>query len=113
MLRIKFSEHTNLVRYAQRHKTELIEAGTSPSYDPSFNSDASSSASRARSTSSSKAKSKQKSKREETKEEKTLKKRAKYFVAAQLAAVFLFVSIMSGYGGGDGEIDDDGYDLDD
>ncbi|XP_015959982.1 mitochondrial outer membrane import complex protein METAXIN [Arachis duranensis] len=114
-LRMKFSEHTNLVRYVQQHKRELIEAGTSPSYDPSFSSDAPSSASRAHSTSSSKAKSKQKSKREETKEEKTFRRRAKYFVVAQLVAVVLFLSIMSGYGGGDGEIDDDGagYDLDD
>ena len=52
MLRIKFSEHTNLVRYVQQHKTELIEAVTSPSSDPSFHADASSSASRGRSTSS-------------------------------------------------------------
>lgn len=108
MLQTKFLEHANLVRYVQQHKAELIEADTSSSYDTLFNADASSSASRGHSTSSSKPKSKprrQKTK-EETKEEKTYRRRAKYFVVAQLVAVVLFLSMMSGYGGGEVEVDD-------
>ncbi|KAF7806670.1 mitochondrial outer membrane import complex protein METAXIN [Senna tora] len=45
-LRIKLLEHDNLVRYAQRYKTELIEADTFPSSVPPFHADASSSAPR-------------------------------------------------------------------
>jgi len=52
MLRIKFSEHDNLVRYVQKCKTELKEAGTSPSSAPQFHTDASSSGSRSQSTQS-------------------------------------------------------------
>lgn len=53
ILRIKFLDHANLVRYVQQCKAELIEAaGISPSNDPYFCADASSSASRGRSTSS-------------------------------------------------------------
>lgn len=52
MLQTKFLEHANLVRYVQQHKSELIEAVTSPSYDTHFHADASSSASRGHSTSS-------------------------------------------------------------
>lgn len=43
-----------------------------------------------------------------TKEEKTFKRRAKYFVIAQLVAVVLFVSVISGYrNNADVELDDD------
>jgi len=52
ILQTSFLEHANLVRYVQRCKTELIEAGTSASNGPDFHADPSSSASRGRSTSS-------------------------------------------------------------
>ncbi|XP_027339382.1 mitochondrial outer membrane import complex protein METAXIN-like isoform X3 [Abrus precatorius] len=112
-LRMNFLEHANLVRYVQQCKTELIEAGTSSS-DPYFHADPSSSASRGRSNSSSKSKSRPKRK-QQTKEEKTFRRRAKYFVVAQLVAVVLFLSIMPAYGdNADMELDDDyagyGYD---
>lgn len=44
-----------------------------------------------------------------TKEEKTFKRRAKYFVIAQLVAVVLFVSVLSGYrnNAADMELDND------
>ncbi|XP_027339381.1 mitochondrial outer membrane import complex protein METAXIN-like isoform X2 [Abrus precatorius] len=107
-LRMNFLEHANLVRYVQQCKTELIEAGTSSS-DPYFHADPSSSASRG-----SKSKSRPKRK-QQTKEEKTFRRRAKYFVVAQLVAVVLFLSIMPAYGdNADMELDDDyagyGYD---
>lgn len=58
------------------------------------------------------SKPKSKAKKEQTKEEKTFRRRAKYFVVAQLVSVVLFLSILTGYGNnGDVEIDDDyGYD---
>ncbi|TKY72741.1 Mitochondrial outer membrane import complex protein METAXIN [Spatholobus suberectus] len=106
ILRTNFLEHANLVRYVQQCKTELIEAGTSRSNDPYFHAHPSSSASRSRSTSSSKPKSKPKRK-PQTKEEKTFRRRAKYFVVAQLVAVVLFLSVMSGYSNNaDVELDD-------
>ncbi|XP_020220183.1 mitochondrial outer membrane import complex protein METAXIN [Cajanus cajan] len=95
ILRSKFLEHANLERYVQQHKTELIEAGTSPSNDPHLHADPSSSASSSRSTSSSKPKTKPK-KKPQTKEEKTFRRRAKYFVVAQVVALVLFYSVISG-----------------
>ncbi|KAG4946441.1 hypothetical protein AAZX31_15G156000 [Glycine max] len=107
ILQTSFLEHANLVRYVQRCKTELIEAGTSASNGPDFHADPSSSASRGRSTSSSKPRTKPK-RQPPTKEEKTFKRRAKYFVIAQLVAVVLFVSVISGYrNNADVELDDD------
>lgn len=50
-------------------------------------------------------------KKEKTKEEKKHRKRAKYFVVAQLVAVVLFLSIMSGISDG-GEVELDDGDLD-
>jgi len=50
MLRIKFSEHANLVRYVQQCKTELIDAAPSPSSAPQFHTDATSSASKSHSS---------------------------------------------------------------
>ncbi|XP_061361739.1 mitochondrial outer membrane import complex protein METAXIN-like isoform X2 [Gastrolobium bilobum] len=112
MLRTKFLEHANLVRYVQQCKTELIEAGTSPSSGPQFHTDTSSSTSRSHSTSSSKPKSKPK--REKTKEEKTFKKRAKYFVVAQMVAVVVFLTLMTTFDDAELEVDDGdgGYDYD-
>jgi len=49
VLRIKFSEHANLVRYVQQCKTELLEAAPSPSSVPQFHTGSSSSASRGQS----------------------------------------------------------------
>ncbi|KAJ1433456.1 Thioredoxin-like fold [Sesbania bispinosa] len=108
MLRIKFVEHANLVRYVQQCKTKLIEAGTSPSSGPQFHTDASSSASRSHSTPRSKPKSKPK--REKTKEEKTFKRRSKYFVVAQLVAVVVFLTLMTTFDDTEVEVDDGGYD---
>ncbi|CAI8589941.1 unnamed protein product [Vicia faba] len=107
ILRTNFLKHANLVRYVQQHKEELIEsAGTSASNDSYFGA---SSTSGGPSTKSSKFKSKHK--KEKTKEEKKYRKRAKYFVVAQLVSVVLFLSIMSGFSD-DGEVELDDGDLD-
>lgn len=50
-------------------------------------------------------------KEQQTKEDKKYKRRAKYFVVAQLVAVVLFLSIMSGISD-DGEVELDDGDLD-
>ncbi|KAL2340321.1 hypothetical protein Fmac_008261 [Flemingia macrophylla] len=105
ILRSNFLQHANLVRYVQQCKTELIEAGSS-SNDPHFHADISSSASSGRSNSGSKPKTKPKRK-PQTKEEKTFRRRAKYFVVAQVVSLVLFFSVMSGYSNNaDLELDD-------
>ncbi|KAH1201261.1 Mitochondrial outer membrane import complex protein METAXIN [Glycine max] len=110
MLRIKFSEHANLVRYVQQCKTELIDAAPSPSSAPQFHTDATSSASKSHSSS----KPKSKPKREKTQEEKTFKRKAKYFVVAQLVAVVVFLTLMTSFDDAEVELDDDdgSYDYD-
>lgn len=51
-------------------------------------------------------KSKSKPKREKTKEEKSFKRKAKYFVAAQLVAVVVFLTFMTAYDDVEVELDD-------
>lgn len=105
VLRSKLLEHDNIVRYAEKLKMELIESGSSAT-GPQFNSVPSSSAPR-KGPSNWSTKPKNKPKREKTEAEKTFKRRAKYFLAAQLLAVLLFLSVMGGYDSGDLELDDD------
>jgi hypothetical protein len=45
-------------------------------------------------------------KREKTKEEKTLKRKGKYFVAAQLVAVVVFLTLMVTFDITEGEVED-------
>ncbi|ESW26727.1 hypothetical protein PHAVU_003G142900 [Phaseolus vulgaris] len=106
VLRIKFLEHANLVRYVQQCKTELLEAAPSPSSVPQFRTGSSSSASRGQSGS----KPKNKPKREKTQEEKTFKRKAKYFVVAQLVAVVVFLTLMTTFDDAELELDDGGFD---
>ncbi|KAG8484983.1 hypothetical protein CXB51_021686 [Gossypium anomalum] len=150
VLRSKLLEHDNIVRYAEKLKTELIESGSSSS-GPQFRSVPSSSTPRKGPSNWSNSsfvengcqltlksglgrslaealfilvnlsieismvrfcpqlgsKPKSKPKREKTEEEKTFKRRAKYFLAAQLLAVLLFLSMMGGYDSGDLELDDE------
>lgn len=59
------------------------------------------------------SKTKKQPKREKTEEEKTFRRRAKYFLATQLVAVLVFVSVMSGYDFSEVEVDeDDGFSYD-
>lgn len=53
------------------------------------------------------SKPKTKPKREKTKEEKDFKRRAKYFLVAQLVSVVLFVTLMGQVDGVEVELDDD------
>lgn len=57
------------------------------------------------------SKPKTKPKKEKTEEEKTFKRRAKYFLATQLIAVLVFVSLLGGSDSGDVELDDDNDDF--
>lgn len=112
VLRTKLLEHGNLIKYAEKLKMELIEAGSSSSSIPHNQSDPSSSASR-RGPPKSSSKPKSKSKRQKTKEEKTFRRRAKYFLATQLVAVLLFLTFINR---SDDEVeldDDEGYGYDD
>lgn len=59
------------------------------------------------------SKPKSKPKREKTQEEKTFKRKAKYFVVAQLVAVVVFLTLMTSFDDAEVELDDDGgYDFD-
>lgn len=112
VLRSKLLEHDNLVKYAEKHKMELIEAGSSSSSVPHFQPGPSSSAPR-KGPSNWSSKPKTKPKKEKTKEEKTFRKRAKYFVVTQLVSVLLFLTFMNK---SDDEVeldDDEGYGYDD
>ncbi|KAI4335386.1 hypothetical protein L6164_014032 [Bauhinia variegata] len=112
-LRSKLLQYDNLLRYVQKYKGELIDAGTTSSFVPRH-SDASSSAPRGRPSSWS-SKPKSKPKREKTKEEKTFRRRAKLFVLAQLISVFLFLTLIAGSGDAEVDLDDDneGYGYED
>ncbi|TVU12376.1 hypothetical protein EJB05_46017 [Eragrostis curvula] len=104
VLRGTLQKHDNLVNFAEHHKAQLLEASSSglgSSSNPS-----SSSTPRKRATGRS-YKPKPRAKKERTEEEKTFRRRAKYFLATQLVAVLVFLSLM---GGADSsELDDDDY----
>ncbi|EXC27883.1 hypothetical protein L484_009206 [Morus notabilis] len=104
VLRSKLLEHDNLVRYAERIKTEFVDTGPSISV-PHLHAESSSSTSRKGQSQRSKPKSKPK--REKTQEEITFRRRAKYFLATQLVAVLLFLTLMGRPEDADIELDDD------
>ncbi|PSS14558.1 Mitochondrial outer membrane import complex protein like [Actinidia chinensis var. chinensis] len=108
VLRSKLLEHSNLVRYADKLKTEFIEAGSSSSIPPSHADPLSSFARGGTSNWSSKPKSKPK--KERTEEEKKFRRRAKYFLVTQLVAVLVFLSLLGGSHDAEVELDDDDYD---
>ncbi|KAK6152177.1 hypothetical protein DH2020_014812 [Rehmannia glutinosa] len=104
VLRSKLLSHANLVNYAENLKMEYVDANSSSSSVPQT--DPSSSASRRGS------KPKSKPKREKTEEEKKFRRRAKYFLATQLVAVLVFLSLLGGSNDADVELgdSDDGLD---
>ncbi|KAF5742908.1 Metaxin-related isoform 1 [Tripterygium wilfordii] len=106
VLRSKLLEHDNIVRYAEKLKREFVEGGSLPSSLPQLSGDPSSSTPR-RGPSKWSSKPKNKPKREKTEEEKTFKRRAKYFLATQVVAVVLFLSIIGGHDSSEVELDDD------
>ncbi|PWA94532.1 metaxin-related protein [Artemisia annua] len=94
-------EQANLVKYAYKHKTELLDAGSTSSSDPS-----SSSSVPRRGPPNWGSKPKSQPKRERTEEEKSFRRKAKYFLVTQMVAVLVFLSILGG--SDDTEIDGDG-----
>ncbi|KAI5557658.1 hypothetical protein BDE02_18G118700 [Populus trichocarpa] len=104
MLRSALLEHGNLIRYAGKLKTDFLEAGSFSSV-PQFLSDASSNSTRRLSNSGSKPK--KQPKRERTEEEKTFRRKARYFLVAQVVAVLVFLSVMSSNDFSEVEVDDD------
>ncbi|AEC06846.1 Mitochondrial outer membrane import complex protein METAXIN [Arabidopsis thaliana] len=88
VLRCKLLEHSNLVRYAEKLKSEFLEASSS-SPSPPLHSFPSSFPRKS-------SKPKSKPKVEKTEEEKKFKKRARFFLAAQFLAVVIYVSVMGG-----------------
>jgi len=105
VLRSKLLEHSNLVRYADKLKTEFIETSSS-SPIPTFPAYPSSSFSKPGGASSWSSKPKSKPKREKTEEERKFKRWAKYFLVTQLVAVVVFISLLGGSDEAEIELDD-------
>ncbi|PNT76441.1 hypothetical protein BRADI_1g48210v3 [Brachypodium distachyon] len=107
-LRSHLQKHDNLINFAEHHKVQLLEVDSSlagsGSSDPS-----SSSTPRKRASSGRSYKPKPRAKKERTEEEKKFRRRTKYFLATQLVAVLVFLSIM---GGVDSSEVDNEYDVD-
>ncbi|CAH2051275.1 unnamed protein product [Thlaspi arvense] len=101
VLRCKLMEHSNLVRYAEKLKSEFLEASSSSPSPPlhSFPS----------SFSRKSSKPKSKPKTEKTEEEKKFKKRARFFLAAQFLAVVIYLSVMGGGSSNELEYEDEDY----
>ncbi|RID44303.1 hypothetical protein BRARA_I01108 [Brassica rapa] len=99
VLRRKLLEQSNLVRYAERLKSEFLEESSSSPSPPlhSFPS----------SFSGKGSKPKNKPKAEKSEEEKKFKKRARFFLAAQFLAVVIYVSVMGGGSSDEVEYEDD------
>nr|VDD29024.1 unnamed protein product [Brassica oleracea] len=99
VLRCKLLEQSNLVRYAERLKSEFLEESSSSPSPPlhSFPS----------SFSGKGSKTKSKPKAEKSEEEKKFKKRARFFLAAQFLAVVIYVSVMGGVSSDEVEYEDD------
>ncbi|KAI3768755.1 hypothetical protein L2E82_19586 [Cichorium intybus] len=107
VLRGKLLQQVNLVKYADKHKAELLDASSSSS-DPS-----SSSSIPKRGPSNWSSKPKSQPKRERTEEEKNFRRKAKYFLVTQLVAVLVFLSLLGGSEDADVDADgDDGFDYD-
>ncbi|KAL7092447.1 hypothetical protein ACP275_12G165100 [Erythranthe tilingii] len=104
VLRSKLLGHANLVKYAENLKMEYIDASSSSSSAPQ--SDPSSSAAR-NGPSYWRSKPKSKPKKEKSEEEKKFRRRAKYFLATQLVAVLVFLSLLGGSDDADVELGDD------
>ncbi|CAA0842204.1 Mitochondrial outer membrane import complex protein METAXIN [Striga hermonthica] len=103
VLRSKLLGHANLVSYAENLNTEYLNATSASSSVPKTDPPSSS----RRSSSYWRSKPKSKPKREKTEDEKKFRRRAKYFLATQLVAVLVFVSLLGGSNDADVELGDD------
>uniref|UniRef100_A0A0E0A5L2 Metaxin n=1 Tax=Oryza glumipatula TaxID=40148 RepID=A0A0E0A5L2_9ORYZ len=113
VLRSCLQKYDNLVNFTKHLKVQLLEADSDSSATGLGSTDPSSSSTpRKRASSGRSYKPKPRAKKERTEEEKKFRRKAKYFLATQLVAVLLFLSLM---GGSDSsELDDeDGVDYED
>lgn len=121
VLKSNILSYNNLVKYTEKLGTELIgdasawSSGSSSSSVASSSGNPSSSTSKAGGFSNWSSKPKTKPKKERTEEEKKFRRRAKYFLAAQLISVLLFLSLFGGSDTAEVEFDeeDDGVDYND
>ncbi|KNA21362.1 hypothetical protein SOVF_043870 [Spinacia oleracea] len=112
VLKSKLLNFSNLVKYTEKLSTEFIDTAPQsavPAWSRVSASEGNSSSSTSKqggfSNWSSKPKSKPKKERSE--EEKKFKRRAKYFLAAQLVSVLVFLSLFGGSDKGEAEYEDD------
>lgn len=119
VLKSKLLNYSNLVRYAEKLSTELIDNSAQsavPAWSrvPSPEGQASSSNDKPGGFSNwrPKPKPKRKPKKERTEEEKKFRRRAKYFLTAQLISVLVFLSVFGGSDSGEVDFDegDEGVD---
>ncbi|XP_073052449.1 mitochondrial outer membrane import complex protein METAXIN-like [Primulina eburnea] len=103
VLRSKLLDHANLMNYAENLKMWYLDASSSSSSIPQG--DPSSSSKQKPSYWSSKPKTKPK--KGKTVEEKKLRRRAKYFLATQLVAILVFLSIFGGHDDSEIELEND------
>jgi metaxin len=111
VLRGTLQKHENLVNFVEHHKVQLLEDSSSSGLGSSP-SPSSSSTPRKRASAGQSYKPKPKAKKERTEEEKKFRQRAKYFLATQLVAVLVFLSLMGGVDSSELD-DDDGMDYED
>ncbi|KAF8698105.1 hypothetical protein HU200_035620 [Digitaria exilis] len=109
VLRGTLQIYENLVNFVEHHKVRLLGDSSSPGLGSSTS--PSSSTPRKRASAGQSYKPKPRAKKERTVEEKKFRQRSKYFLAAQLVAVLVFLSLM---GVDSSELDDDdGIDYED
>ncbi|WOL04016.1 mitochondrial outer membrane import complex protein METAXIN [Canna indica] len=106
VLRSSFVKHANLIKFAKDHTNYLVEPSSSSASGRSFPFDASSSSVPRREDSKRSSKSKPKQKRQKTEEEKSFQRRAKYFIAAQVVSILVFLSVLGGVSGVE-DVDED------
>ncbi|KAG6491118.1 mitochondrial outer membrane import complex protein METAXIN [Zingiber officinale] len=106
LLRSSLVKYANLTRFVETFKGDMLEASCSSSQTASpFEASSSSVPRTKKSKQSPKPKPK---KRERTEEEKSFRRRAKYFIAAQVVSVLIFLTVLGGMG--DFGVDDDDND---
>ncbi|CAN6202385.1 unnamed protein product [Urochloa humidicola] len=112
VLKGTLQKHENLVNFVEHHKVQLLEDLPSSSGLGSSPSPSSSSTPRKRASAGQSYKPKPRAKKERTEEEKKFRRRSKYFLAAQLVGVLVFLSLMGGVDSSELD-DDDGIDYED
>ncbi|KAL2928862.1 Mitochondrial outer membrane import complex protein METAXIN [Bienertia sinuspersici] len=117
VLKSKLLNFSNLVKYTEKLSTELIDPSAQsavPAWSrvPSSEGNPSTSTNKSGGFSNWSSKPKSKPKKERTEEEKKFRRRAKYFLTAQLVSVLVFLSLFGGSDAGEVDFDegDEGID---